>query len=80
VTKSTFLALFSILSLTVKGKETNSKFPAASLNCVECRMKNDNKSVIDNRIRSYIYVIIYLTQRRSWEEVFVSSINTYVID
>jgi hypothetical protein len=60
VTKSTFLALFSVLSLTVKGKETNSKFPVASPNCVERRMKNDNKSTIDNRIRSYIYVIIYL--------------------
>jgi hypothetical protein len=80
VTKSTFLALFSILSLTVKGKETNSRFPAASLNCVERRMKNDNKSVIDNRIRSYIYVITYLTQRPGLGEVFVFSIKTYVLD
>jgi hypothetical protein len=52
VTKSTLLALFSILSLTVKGKEANSKFPPASLNSAEHWMKNDNKSVIDNRIRS----------------------------
>lgn len=52
VTKSTLLALFSILSLTVKGKEANSKFPPASLNSAEHWMKNDKKSVIDSRIKS----------------------------